>query len=70
MREYWAGLQARERLILIIGGIVATMLLIYALIINPMQHELARLSKSVGEQREVLAWMQRAAAQIKCWCAV
>ena len=65
MREYWAGLQARERLILVGGGVLATLLLLYALIIDPMQKEMGRLTQGVDEQRKVLAWMHQAAAQIK-----
>lgn len=64
MRQFWTNLQSRERLVLIAGSVVSALLLIYLLVVEPYQKELTRLESSVVEQREVLAWMRQASAQV------
>lgn len=65
MKQFWMNLQSRERLTLIVGGAMAIVLLIYLLVVEPYQAGLKRLESSVDEQRQVLAWMKQASAQVK-----
>lgn len=65
MKHYWANLQPRERQTLLGGGIALALILVYGLVIDPFQQELARLEKSVEAQTVELAWMQQSAAEVK-----
>lgn len=65
MKQYWANLQPRERHTLLGGGVSLILILLYALVLDPFQQELARLHKSVEEQSAELAWMRQAAAEVK-----
>lgn len=65
MMQYWQNLQARDQRTLIIGGVAVTLLLIYSLVIDPFAQEVERLEKSVAADRELLAWMEQSAKQVK-----
>lgn len=63
--QYWNNLSARDQRTLLLGALVALPLLFYALVIDPFARELDRLEQQVAEDRELLAWMEQAAAQVK-----
>lgn len=63
--EYWNKLQGGEQRTLLIGGVAALLLLLYGLVIDPFSQELKRLEQSVAADRELLAWMEQAAQQVK-----
>ena len=65
MMNYWQNLQAREQRTLLIGGVAALLLLIYTLILDPFSQEMARMEQSVAADRELLAWMEQSAQQVK-----
>ncbi len=65
MKQYWANLQPRERHTLLGGGIALVLILLYALVLDPFQQEMARLHQSVEAQTAELAWMQQAAAEVR-----
>lgn len=65
LKEYWSGLQPREQKMLGGGGIALGLILIYALIIDPLSSELSRLRSSVATQTEELAWMRQTAVEVK-----
>ncbi|HHJ80843.1 MAG TPA: type II secretion system protein M [Candidatus Tenderia electrophaga] len=65
MKQWWAGLQASERRILILGGIVLGLILPYFMVWQPMQENVAVLQKQVQEQRAVKRWMSQSAAEVK-----
>lgn len=65
MMQYWHNLQAREQRTLLIGGVAALLLLLYSAVIDPFSQELKRLEKDVAADRELLAWMEQSAAQVK-----
>ncbi|MFO7592809.1 MAG: type II secretion system protein GspM [Pseudomonadota bacterium] len=65
MKQYLMNLQPRERYIVMAGGGILFMLLIYLLLIEPFIKEMDRLEKSVAAQQEELAWMQAAAEQVE-----
>ncbi len=64
MRQYWDNLQPRERRILAVGAVALLLLLLYALVWDPYRSAVARLEQSVAEQRELVIWMQGAAAEV------
>jgi general secretion pathway protein M len=65
LQEYWSGLQPREQKMLGGGGVALVLILLYALIIDPISTELTRLRVSVTAQQEELAWMRQAAIEVK-----
>ena len=65
MMQYWHNLQGREQRVLLIGGIAALLLLLYSAVLDPFAQELQRLEQSVVADRELLAWMEEAARQVK-----
>ena len=62
---YWRGLAARERAVLALGGVVAALLLFYALLWAPLQRDLERLRAGVPKTYEQLQWMRAQATRIK-----
>lgn len=65
MKHFWNNLQPRERHTMLGGGIALVLILLYGLVIDPFQQELARLEGSVEAQTKELAWMQQASAEVK-----
>jgi general secretion pathway protein M len=65
MRQYWHNLQGREQRIVLIGGIAALLLLLYSAVLDPFAQGLHRLEQSVVADRELFAWMEQAAQQVK-----
>lgn len=69
MRErlstFWNGLSGRERLILAGGGSVAAILLLYGLVVNPLQRELARLRTELPKAQQQLQWMRAQAGRVQ-----
>ncbi len=65
MMEHWHNLQSREQRTLLIGALVAVLLLIYSLIIAPFSQELERMEQAVAANGELLAWMERSAAEVR-----
>ncbi len=65
MRAWWNGLQLRERRMLGIGGVVAVLLLGWALLWHPLARERAELAQSVIDQRQALAAMRNQASEVQ-----
>ena len=65
MKEWFAGLEARERQLVSGGAAVLALLLLYTMIWEPIVSGYRNLQEDVAQQTETLAWMQQAAAQIK-----
>lgn len=65
MKEWFAGLEPRERLLVSGGAVVLVLLLLYTVIWEPVVSSYRNLQEDVAEQTQTLAWMQQAAAQIK-----
>lgn len=65
MREWWEGLATRERLILLSGGALLTVMLLWALLWQPLVSEVRRMENEVAAQRENLRWMQASAAELQ-----
>lgn len=62
---YWRGLAARERVILLGGGILAVLLLAYGLLWLPLQRELRLLQVEVPKEYEQLQWMRAQTGRLK-----
>lgn len=65
MKAWWEGLSFRDRRISIIGGAVLTVLLLYALVWDPLHRGVAQLRDANGEQRAVLNWMQQSSQEVR-----
>ena len=65
MKEWFDGLAPRERLILVIGGVVAAVLLLYALLWYPLVRDVERLEVSIDEQSSAATWMRQAAREVR-----
>jgi len=65
MKDWFDNLQPRERMIVMVGGAITLLILLWALIWNPITTRTAELRDEVNTDRELLAWMQDASARIK-----
>jgi general secretion pathway protein M len=64
MKDWFFGLERRERLLFSAGGGLLLLLLLYVMIWEPVADKYASLKANVETQQQTLAWMQQAAAQI------
>ena len=65
MKDWFAGLEPRERLLVTGGGVVLLVLLLYLMIWEPIAGSYQTLNASVAEQKKTLVWMKQAAAELK-----
>lgn len=65
MKQWWSGLQASERRIMIVGAIALGLVLPYFAIWLPIQDDVAELQKQVQEQQAVKRWMNQASVEVK-----
>lgn len=61
---WWDGLAAQERRVLVVGGLVATLLLGWALLWHPLAQRRAELERGLDQQRSELAFVRAGAAEI------
>jgi general secretion pathway protein M len=64
IKDWFFGLEPRERLLVGGGGVLLALLLLYLLIWEPIAGKYTALQESVEAQQQSLSWMQQAAAQI------
>ena len=65
MKEWLERLAPRERAILLTGGGLGIILLLYALVWHPLSRDVDRLQASVQEQKQAARWMRDAAREVK-----
>jgi general secretion pathway protein M len=65
MTDWWQGLQPRERLSLLGGGLLIAALLAWQFVWLPLQSQLKQARTQVQTQQQLLAWMRQAVAQLK-----
>lgn len=65
MREWWYGLEARERRTLAIGGIALAVILFIFAVWLPAQRGVDEMQAQVEQQRSLLNWMQQSAAEVR-----
>jgi len=64
MREWFEGLESRERLLVVAGSALLAVFLVIVLVWLPVRSGYNNLKASVAEQRDTAAWMQRSAQQL------
>lgn len=65
MKDWFFGLEPRERLLVSGGAVLLLLLLLYSLLWAPIAGKYTSLRENVAGQQQTLAWMQRAAGQIR-----
>ncbi len=65
LRQHWEQMQSRERRIVAAGGVATLVLLLYALVWDPLTTRLRQMEQNVAAQRTALAWMQQAAVEAR-----
>ncbi len=58
-KKYWSELQSRERLVLGWGGFCVTVILFYALILQPLYRAIEHMESVLPSLRSNLVWMQQ-----------
>lgn len=65
MKEWLAGLEPRERMLVYAAAAVVGVILVYAIFIQPLYSKYDQLVDSVDQQRETVQWMQQNAVTIR-----
>lgn len=65
MKQWFSGLNTRERRILMIGAVVLLVMLVYLVIWEPFDSRRSQLRASVEAQRNTYAWMLQASKEVK-----
>lgn len=65
MKDWLAGLEPRERVLVYAAAAVIGVLLVYSLFIQPLYSKYDKLVDSVDQQRETVQWMQQNAVTIR-----
>lgn len=64
MKQWWRGLQMRERWILITAALLLILLVLHGLVWQPWQEARVQLEEEIAQRRDDLAWMQQAATRL------
>lgn len=59
MKEWFANLQPRERVIVAVGGVLAALIVLWIAVLNPLRTQSAALRTSVAEKRQLLVDLGR-----------
>ncbi len=65
MKDWFAGLEPRERMLISGGAAVLLVLLLYVMIWEPISDNYRALKEGVAQQKQTLVWMKQSAAKIK-----
>jgi general secretion pathway protein M len=65
MKEWLAGLDPQERLLVYAAGAVLAVILLYAVLVHPFHNSYDKLRNSVEQSRSTLLWMQESALKVK-----
>jgi len=65
MKEWLAGLEPRERVLVYAAAAIVGVILVYAIFIQPLYSKYDQLVDSVEQQRETVQWMQQNAVTIR-----
>lgn len=65
MRNWFAARSSREQMILLSGGAVLVILLLWTLVWHPVSQGRAELARQVGDQERLLSWMHDASAGVR-----
>lgn len=64
MKDWLAGLESRDRRMLVGGGLLLALLLLYLWVADPLLGAYRKRSAQLAEQQDTLLWMQQTAAQV------
>jgi type II secretory pathway component PulM len=64
MKNWWAGISLRERIIVLIAAIAVTYMVLDLIIIQPLLSELEQIDKEVVQASDDLSWMQQAVSKL------
>jgi general secretion pathway protein M len=65
MKEWLAGLDPQERLLVYVAAAVLAVILLYAVLVHPFHSSYDKLRNGVDESRGTLMWMQESALKVK-----
>lgn len=65
MRAWWEALAEQERRLILLGGGVLAVALLYALVWLPLAGQRDRLQEQLISQQEILDWMRANAAEVR-----
>ena len=65
MKAWFAELQPRERMMVIIGAVALGLLVFYAAVWDPLTSGASSKAVAVEEQQKLLLWMQKSADEVK-----
>lgn len=65
LQTWYLSLAARERLLVGVGAVVVLLLLVYLLVVEPLQQRRDTLERGIASQRELLAWMHEAVVPLR-----
>lgn len=63
MKAWFAGLAPRERVMVVVGGAVGTVVLLYLLVVEPTAQAFAERQQRVQSLEQQLTWMRETAAE-------
>ena len=64
MKDWYLGLESRERLMVAVGGVVVLLALVWGLLINPVYSASAAAERRIETKRETLVFLRSAAAEL------
>lgn len=65
MKDWFLELEQRERILVSAGAVLLVLLTLYLMVWEPIADDYHGLQSNVAKQQETLAWMQKAAVQVK-----
>lgn len=65
MKDWLAGLEPRERILVYTAAAIAGVFLFYMIFIQPLYSKYDKLTDSVDQQRETVQWMQQNVATVR-----
>ena len=65
MMSWWQNLESRDRQILLVGGVLLIIILLYVMVWEPLDKSVRELDRGVDARRVTLQWMNEAATEIK-----
>lgn len=60
MKDWWSGLNIRERIILVAGGLIAFVIIVDTLILQPVTSNTLQLDDKIAQAKDDLKWMRGA----------
>jgi len=65
MKDWFLGLESRERLFVSVGGVLAAIFLLWALLLSPLYGASAAVESRIENKRDTLLFLRNAAAELQ-----